>query len=47
MQMRETTGVLSPANAAAIGNDVGATPEPVQLNPKFDDISDADLLGSF
>lgn len=47
MQMRETTGVLSPANAAAIGNNVGATPEPVQLNPKFEGVSTADLIGDF
>lgn len=47
MQMRETTGVLSPANAAAIGNNVGATPEPVQLNPKFEGVSTADLIGGF
>ena len=41
MEMRKQAGILSPQNAAAMNK------EAEQLNPKFDGISNADLLGGF
>ena len=47
MQMRQSTGVLSPENAAAIGNSVTTAPVAPALNPKFEGVSTADLIGGF
>ena len=41
MEMRKSAGILSLANAKIMNK------EAAKLNPKFDGISNADLLGSF